>query len=92
MRKLRFTQKLWLPLLISLVALLAVSVFAAWQSRETRIEERKHDLMNVGQVGVSIVKEYAALAQGGAMSKRTRKSRRSPGCARSAMARTAISS
>jgi methyl-accepting chemotaxis protein len=68
MRKLRFTQKLWLPLLISLVALLAVSVFAAWQSRETRIEERKHDLMNVGQVGVSIVKEYAALAQGGAMS------------------------
>jgi methyl-accepting chemotaxis protein len=67
MHKLSFTQKLWLPLIISLVALLAVSVSAAWQSRETRIEERKHDLMNVAQVGLSIVTEYAALAQSGAL-------------------------
>ena len=67
MRKLSFTQKLWLPLIISLVALLAVSVSAAWQSRETRIEERKHDLTNVAQVGLSIVTQYAALAQSGAL-------------------------
>ncbi|RDK00389.1 methyl-accepting chemotaxis protein [Paraburkholderia lacunae] len=67
MHKLSFTQKLWLPLIISLVALLAVSVSAAWQSRETRIEERKHDLTNVAHVGLSIVTEYAALAQSGAL-------------------------
>jgi methyl-accepting chemotaxis protein len=68
MHKLSFAQKLWLPLIISLVALLAVSVSAAWQSREMRIEERKNDLTNVAHVGLSIVTEYAALAQSGALS------------------------
>jgi methyl-accepting chemotaxis protein len=63
-----FTQKLWLPLVVSLVALLAVSVSAAWLSRQTRIEERKNDLVNVAHVGLSIVTEYAALAQSGALS------------------------
>jgi len=68
MHRLNFKQKLWLPLVVSLLALLAVSVSAAWLSRETRIEERKHDLVNVGHVGLSIVKEYASLAQSGALS------------------------
>ncbi|MFL9938224.1 methyl-accepting chemotaxis protein [Paraburkholderia graminis] len=68
MHRLNFKQKLWLPLVVSLLALLAVSVSAAWLSRETRIEERKHDLLNVGHVGLSIVKEYASLAQSGALS------------------------
>jgi methyl-accepting chemotaxis protein len=68
MNRLSFSQKLWLPLIISLLALLLVSVFSALQSRETRLEERKNDLTNVAQVGLSIVKEYAALAQSGAMS------------------------
>ncbi|MFP3710028.1 methyl-accepting chemotaxis protein [Paraburkholderia sp. SIMBA_009] len=67
MHKLSFKQKLWLPLIISLLALLAVSVSAAWQSHETRIEERKHDLTNIAHVGLSIVTEYAALAQSGAL-------------------------
>ena len=49
MVKLSFTQKLWLPLVISLIALLLVSVSAAYLSRETRIEERKNDLVNVAQ-------------------------------------------
>ncbi|PRY08006.1 methyl-accepting chemotaxis protein [Paraburkholderia sp. BL25I1N1] len=62
-----FTQKLWLPLAVSLVALLAVSVSAAWLSRQTRIEERKNDLVNVAHVGLSIVTEYAALAKSGAL-------------------------
>ncbi|GAB2892688.1 methyl-accepting chemotaxis protein [Paraburkholderia jirisanensis] len=68
MHKLSFAQKLWLPLAVSLIALLLVSVSAAWLSRQTRIEERKHDLVNVAHVGLSIVDEYAALAQKGALS------------------------
>jgi methyl-accepting chemotaxis protein len=68
MVKLSFTQKLWLPLVISLIALLLVSVSAAYLSRETRIEERKNDLVNVAHVGLSLVKEYGALAQSGKMS------------------------
>ena len=67
MNKLSFAQKLWLPLLISLVALLLVSASAAWLTRSTRIDERKHDLVNVAHVGLSIVREYAALAQSGAL-------------------------
>jgi methyl-accepting chemotaxis protein len=68
MSKLSFMQKLWLPLIISLIALLLVAVFGAYQSRETRIEERKNDLVNVANVGMSIVKEYASLAQQGVLS------------------------
>ncbi|SKC92613.1 methyl-accepting chemotaxis sensory transducer with Cache sensor [Burkholderia sp. YR290] len=68
MLKLSFTQKLWLPLVISLIALLLVSVSAAYLSRETRIEERKNDLVNVAHVGLSLVEEYAKLAQSGKLS------------------------
>ncbi|WP_105133432.1 methyl-accepting chemotaxis protein [Burkholderia sp. BE12] len=68
MYKLSFSQKLWLPMIVSLIALLAVSVSAAWQSRETRIDERKRDLENVAHIGLAIVTEYAAQAQSGAAS------------------------
>ncbi|CAB3750043.1 methyl-accepting chemotaxis protein [Paraburkholderia humisilvae] len=68
MYKLGFAQKLWLPLIVSLIALLLVSVSAAWLSRQTRIDERKNDLTNVAHVGLSIVGEYAALAASGALS------------------------
>lgn len=67
MHRFSFTQKLWLPLVVSLVALLVVSVSAAWLSRQTRIDERKNDLVNVAHVGLSIVKEYAALTQNGTL-------------------------
>jgi len=68
MSKLSFKQKLWLPLIISMIALFMVAVFAAYQSRQTRLEERKNDLVNSAQIGLGIVKEYAALAQSGALS------------------------
>ena len=68
MRKLGFRQKLWLPLLVSLTALLLVSVSAAYLSYQTRIEERKNDLVNVAHVGLAIVEEYAALAHAGTLS------------------------
>jgi methyl-accepting chemotaxis protein len=67
MRKLGFKQKLWLPLLVSLTALLLVTVSAAYLSYQTRIEERKNDLVNVAHIGLSIVEEYAALAQAGTL-------------------------
>jgi methyl-accepting chemotaxis protein len=68
MHKFSFTQKLWLPLIISLIALLLVSVSAAYMARSTRIGERKNDLVNVAHVGLSIVEEYAALAKSGVLS------------------------
>ena len=69
MHRLSFSQKLWLPLLVSLIALLVVSVSAAWLSRQTRIEERKNDLVNVAHIGLSAsLTEYAALARSGTLS------------------------
>lgn len=68
MHKLSFRKKLWLPLVISLIALLLVSISAAWLSRETRIEERRNDLANVAHIGLSIINEYAALARSGVLS------------------------
>jgi methyl-accepting chemotaxis protein len=67
MRKLGFKQKLWLPLLVSLTALLLVSVSAACLSYQARIDERRNDLTNVAHVGLAIVEEYAALARTGTL-------------------------
>ena len=69
MDKLSFKQKLWLPLIISLIALLSISLFNAFQARNIRIEERKADLINVTQVAMSVVKQYAAQAQSGELNK-----------------------
>lgn len=68
MHRFSFSQKLWLPLVVSLITLVVVSVSAVWLSRQTRIEERRNDLVNVAHVGLSIVTEYATLAQSGALS------------------------
>ena len=64
---LSFRQKLWLPLIISLITLLLVTISSAWLSYQTRMEERRNDLMNIAHVGLSIVEEYAALARSGAL-------------------------
>jgi methyl-accepting chemotaxis protein len=66
---LSFSKKLWLPLGLSLVALLAISVFSAFMVRDVRLEERKNDLTNIGQTALSMVKAYGALAESGALSK-----------------------
>ncbi|MFS2117465.1 methyl-accepting chemotaxis protein, partial [Herbaspirillum frisingense] len=69
MGQLSFSKKLWLPLVLSLIALLAISVFSAFMVRQVRLEERKADLTNIGQTALSLVKGYGALAEGGTMSK-----------------------
>ena len=67
MGQLSFNKKLWLPLVLSLIALLAVSLFSAFMARDIRIEERRADLTNIGQTALSIVKGYGALADSGAL-------------------------
>ncbi|WP_413457247.1 methyl-accepting chemotaxis protein [Herbaspirillum huttiense] len=69
MGQLSFSKKLWLPLGLSLVALLAISVFSAFMVRDVRLEERKNDLTNIGQTALSMVKAYGALAESGALTK-----------------------
>ncbi|WDZ97542.1 methyl-accepting chemotaxis protein [Herbaspirillum sp. WKF16] len=69
MGQLSFSKKLWLPLVLSLIALLAISIFSAVMVRNIRLEERKADLTNIGQTALSLVKGYGALAENGTMSK-----------------------
>jgi len=69
MGQLSFNKKLWLPLVLSLIALLAISIFSAVMVRNIRLEERKADLTNIGQTALSLVKGYGALADSGTLSK-----------------------
>ncbi len=69
MKRLSFKQKLWLPLVISLIALFAVSIINAYMTREVRLDERKNDLIHATDIAMSTIKEYGALVQKGAMSK-----------------------
>jgi len=65
--KITFRQKLFLPLFLSWVCLLAVFSVNALQSRTLRLEERKTQLSNAGEMAASIAKEYAALAAAGTL-------------------------
>jgi methyl-accepting chemotaxis protein len=64
---LTFRQKLFLPLFLSWICLLAVFTVNAMQSRALRLEERKTQLSNAGEMAASIAKEYAALAAAGTL-------------------------
>ncbi len=68
-KKLTFQQKLWIPLLCSLLCITGIFLYNAVQTRDLRIEERSGDLSNLGDMGVSILKMYGELAETGKLSK-----------------------
>lgn len=68
MARLGFKQRLWLPLIASLVAVLFTSLSGAYLAYQSRIEERRNDLSDVAQVGLSIAKEYESLVREGKLS------------------------
>ncbi|UCF24380.1 MAG: cache domain-containing protein, partial [Ralstonia sp.] len=67
MNRLTLRQKLWLPLVLSWLGLLAIALWSAWSARTVRMEERQRDLQNVSATAFSVIKEYAQLAQEGKM-------------------------
>ena len=67
--KLSFQQKLWAPLVCSLVCISAIFVFDALQIRDVRIEERSRDLKNIDDAGIGVVKLYADQVQAGRLDK-----------------------
>ena len=66
--KLSFSQKLWLPLILSLVLVFVLSIVDAYQMRNVRIEERKTDLIHATQLGIATVKAFADEAAAGTIS------------------------
>ena len=69
MNQLSFQQKLWVPLLCSLVCITVIFVVHAFQTRELRFEERKNELRHIDDAGLSIVKQFSDKAASGAMSR-----------------------
>lgn len=58
-------KKLLLPLLLSWLCLLGLTLWDAWQIRDTRLDERRRDLIHVTDMALSVVKDYDALARAG---------------------------
>lgn len=67
MLKISFAKKLWLPLILSLLCLVGLSLADAYHTRSLRITERELDLQHASQVVDSIVKTYANRVSAGAM-------------------------
>ncbi len=67
MNRLTFAQKLWLPLLVSLLGLLALSLFGAYQARQVRIEERREGLFNVADAAYNILAQYDDMVKSGTL-------------------------
>jgi methyl-accepting chemotaxis protein len=60
-----FRQKLFLPLLLSWLCLLAVMSYNVFQTRMMRLDERKAQLIAVSDMAVSIAKEYGEMSSSG---------------------------
>jgi methyl-accepting chemotaxis protein len=65
--KLSFAQKLWLPLILSLLCLAGISIYNAYQIREMRFDERKADLIHASELALSIVKTFSDQVSAGSM-------------------------
>jgi len=65
--KLSFRAKLYLPLILAWLCLSGMTLFHIFESKALRFEERQVALKFATDVGMSTVKEYAALAASGAM-------------------------
>ncbi|OBV41507.1 methyl-accepting chemotaxis protein [Janthinobacterium psychrotolerans] len=67
MNKLSFKQKLWIPLICSLLCIAIIFVYNAFEVRKIRIEERSADITNAADLGLGAVKMFGELAASGAL-------------------------
>jgi methyl-accepting chemotaxis protein len=65
--KLNFRAKLYLPLILSWLCLSALTIVHVFDSKLQRFEERQVALKFATDVGMSTIKEYAAMAASGTM-------------------------
>jgi methyl-accepting chemotaxis protein len=69
MNKLSFQQKLWVPLICSLLCITAIFLYETIQTRALRVEERSNDLRHIDDAGLSIVKQFGDKAAAGTLTK-----------------------
>jgi methyl-accepting chemotaxis protein len=66
--KLTFVQKLWLPLILSLLCLAGISIHSAYQTREMRLDERRGDLRHASELALGVVKIFGDQVAAGSIS------------------------
>jgi methyl-accepting chemotaxis protein len=69
MMRLGLKQKLWLPLILCLMALVAVFAFVNYQLYQAQMEERKSSLQHIVNIAVNITQDYQQLVSKGVLSK-----------------------
>ncbi|MGO4465025.1 cache domain-containing protein, partial [Pseudoduganella sp. RAF53_2] len=69
MNQLSFRQKLWIPLLCSLLCIAAIFIYDAVKMRQLRIDERLADLSNVDDAALNVVKMYGDRVAAGTVTK-----------------------
>ncbi|VVD89964.1 methyl-accepting chemotaxis protein [Pandoraea cepalis] len=65
--KLSFSQKLWLPLILSLACFACLSISDAISSRGIRLEERQSGLVHAMELAKSVIQSYADQAATGTL-------------------------
>jgi hypothetical protein len=68
--KLSFVQKLWLPLILSLLCLAGISIYEVYRTKETRLDERKEDLTHATELALSVVKTFGDQVAAGSMKRK----------------------
>ena len=69
MNTLSYQQKLWVPLICSLLCITAIYLFETIQTRNVRVEERSADLRNLDDMALNIIKQFGDKAAAGTLSK-----------------------
>ncbi|MET0267731.1 MAG: methyl-accepting chemotaxis protein [Duganella sp.] len=69
MNRLSFQQKLWMPLICSLLCITAIFIYETFQTRALRFEERQNELRHIADAGLSIVKQFGDKAAAGTLGK-----------------------
>ncbi|KAB8041256.1 methyl-accepting chemotaxis protein [Janthinobacterium aquaticum] len=67
MSKMTFKQKLWIPLICSLLCITAIFIVNAVEVRKIRIDERSADIANAADLGLGAVKMLGEQAASGAL-------------------------
>lgn len=65
--RLSLKQKLWLPLALSLLALLSVFAFDNYQLYQAQLQERKTSLQQIVNIAMQITQDYEKLVQSGVL-------------------------
>lgn len=73
--RLTFVQRLWLPLVLSLLCLAGICIYNAYDARSTQLEERRLDLRHASEIALGLIKTYDDQVRAGSLTQAEAKAR-----------------